>query len=39
MSTMRFRWKPPADGTVPWILAGILSVTLGLQTAYLITAI
>jgi hypothetical protein len=36
---MSFRWKPPEDGTVPWILAAILSVTLGLQAAYLMTTI
>jgi hypothetical protein len=36
---MRFRWKPPEDGTVSWILAAILSLTLGLQAAYLIITI
>jgi len=35
----RFRWKPPEDGIVPWILALLLSFTLGLQAAYLITTI
>ena len=35
----RLRWKPPQDGTLSWILAAILSFTLGLQAAYLITTI
>ena len=35
----RFRLKPPEDGIVPWVLAAILSVTLGIQAAYLIATI
>jgi hypothetical protein len=33
----RFRWKPRKESPVAWILAALLSFSLGFQAAYLLT--
>jgi len=39
MCMARFRWKPSKESSLAWILAGLLSLSAGLQTAYLLTTI